>query len=92
MEKSHWGWKIGDYFLQLSVIILGIIVTFMVSDVVTDCAERREIVSALQLVEDELELNKQELKRISDRRRFEQEACDYVFKYRNCLEKASKDT
>lgn len=91
-KKAFRGWKVGDYFRQLSVVILGIIVTFMASDIVTGYAEKREITNALQLVKEELELNKQEMQRILERIRLEQEACEYVLKYRNCLEKASEDT
>lgn len=85
-------WKLADYFRQLSIVIVGIIVTFAASNAVSDYAEKKEITDALQLVKDELELNKQEMQRISDRIRLEQEACDYVLRYRDCLEKASEDT
>lgn len=81
-----------DYMRQLSIVILGIIVTFAGSNAIADYMESREIESALQLVKNELELNRKAVKRISDRIRLEQEACGYVLKYRNCLEKASEDT
>lgn len=85
-------WKIGDYIRQLSIVMVGIIVTFAGSNMITDYSQSKEIVNALQLVKNELELNKKEVRRITERIQLERKACSYVLKYRDCIEKASEDT
>ena len=85
-------WKIGDYIRQLSIVMVGIIVTFAGSNMITDYSQSKEIVNVLQLVKNELELNKKEVRRITERIQLERKACSYVLKYRDCIEKASEDT
>lgn len=85
-------WKIGDYVLQLSVVILGIIVTFAASDAVSKYAKRKEVTKAMQIVKSELEENEQKVEEITERLRFEQKACRYFLRFEKNLEQADKDS
>lgn len=82
----------GDYIRQLSVVILGIIVTFAASKAITDYSESKEVTNALRLVRDELIFNKEAVKRISARIELEQNICRYVLQFKDCIEQASEDT
>lgn len=42
-------WKVGDYIRQLSIVIVGIIVTFAGSNMITDYSQSKEIVNAYNL-------------------------------------------
>lgn len=92
LKKAIGSWKLGDYFRQLSVVILGIIVTFAGSDALTEYTQSREIRSTLQLVKNELESDLEALRWISGRVELEQRVCIYILEYRDNLEKASEDT
>lgn len=58
------GLRIGDYFRQFSIVAAGIIVTFWGSDRITENARQKEVSATMQLVVEELEYNKQELRNI----------------------------
>lgn len=85
-------WKIEDYIRQLSIVILGIVVTFAANDAITNYSQSKEIRSALQLVRKELEMNLEKVRKINSRIAMEQKACSYVLNHANSLERASEDT
>ena len=58
------GWRLGDYFRQFSIVAAGIIVTFWGSDKVTEHSRQKEVRAAMQLVAEELEYNRKELRNI----------------------------
>ncbi len=51
-------WKVGDYIRQLSIVVLGIVITFLGSDIISNYGKQKEIRSAMQLVKAELEENR----------------------------------
>lgn len=57
-------WRLGDYFRQFSIVAAGIIVTFWGSDRITENARQREVRATMQLVVEELEYNRQELRQV----------------------------
>ena len=57
-------WRIGDYFRQFSIVAAGIIVTFWGNDRITENARQKEVRATMQLVTEELEYNRQELRNI----------------------------
>jgi len=57
-------WKLGDYFRQFSIVAAGIIVTFWGSDKITEHSRQKEVQATMQLVAEELEYNKEELRKI----------------------------
>ena len=58
------GWRLGDYFRQFSIVAAGIIVTFWGNDRITENARQKEVRATMQLITEELEYNKQELRNI----------------------------
>lgn len=50
-------WKIGDYFRQLSIVIAGIVITFIGSDLVNSSLKQKELHKSLENVRLELENN-----------------------------------
>ena len=59
-------WRLGDNFRQLSIVILGIVVTFMASDALSEYSKSRELKKAMQLVREELRLNRENVRKIAD--------------------------
>ena len=57
-------WRVGDYFRQLSTVVIGVLITFWGSDLVTQHARQREIRSLMQLIVQELQTNRKELQSI----------------------------
>lgn len=58
------GLRLGDYFRQFSIVAAGVIVTFWGSGWITERARQKEVHATMQLVVEELEYNKQELREI----------------------------
>lgn len=64
--KNFSQWRLGDYFRQLSIVILGIVITFMAGDAINKYTKSKEIKKSMQLVRDELELNRENVGKIAD--------------------------
>lgn len=90
--KKYTTWKIGDYILQLSVVILGIIVTFAGGNLLEERAKAKELAKAMQIVKSELELNRQEVARIKDILKLEKDVARYLLRYENRIAEANADT
>ncbi len=90
--KKYTTWKIGDYVLQLSVVVLGIIITFAGSSAISGYFESKQIDNAMKLIKSELEINRQRIEDIHRRLDLERKACNYILQYRNNLENASEDS
>lgn len=57
-------WRLGDYFRQFSIVAAGIIVTFWGSDKITEHSRQKEVRATMQLVAEELEYNRKELREV----------------------------
>lgn len=90
--REYTSWKAGDFVLQLSVVILGIIVTFAGSNAITRHAQSKEIATTLQFVQTELEMNLRNLKEMHNNLLQEKKACVYLLGYENEPEKISADS
>lgn len=84
--------KIGDYILQLSVVILGVIVTFGGSTLLSERAKAKEIANTMELIKIELEMNKEDIQEISQYLAAEQKMSRYLLHFENNLSEASEDT
>lgn len=91
-KRKRTFWQIKDYIRQLSIVILGIVVTFAANDAITNYSQSKEIQSALQLVRTELEMNLEKVRKINSRIAMEQKACSYLLKYAQDFQQASEDT
>lgn len=60
------GWRVGEYIRQLSVIVLGIVITFVGSDIISGYAKHKETASVMQLIRAELVDNKQMLNHVKN--------------------------
>jgi len=67
MEKIDWkrvktivkGWKLGDYVRQISIVVIGVLITFMGSDWVTRNSEKKDIRATMLLIKEELKSNRE---------------------------------
>ena len=72
MKETTWtkvkttvkSWRVGDYIRQFSIVVAGIIVTFLGSDLITEHTRQKEVRATMLLVAEELEYNRGELHRI----------------------------
>lgn len=51
-------WKPGDYVRQISVVVIGILITFAGSNLITNCSEKRDIQAIMLLIRDEMRNNR----------------------------------
>lgn len=58
------GWRLSDYFRQFSIVAAGVIVTFWGSEWITERGRQEEVHATMQLVAEELDYNRQELRNI----------------------------
>lgn len=85
-------WRLGDYFRQLSVVIIGILVTFTGSDLVGRYARSREARTAMRLVVSELEVNRAKLQHVCERLEQDQNGMRMFAKYQFNVDSISEDS
>lgn len=85
-------WKIGDYILQLSVVILGVLITFGGSNILNKRAKAKEITNAMELIKIELEMNRENIEEIGKALAIEQKASRYALRFENNISEASTDS
>lgn len=67
MKKITWskvktivkGWRLGDFVRQVAVVVIGVVITFIGSDLITQNSERKDIRSTMSLIRDELKSNRE---------------------------------
>lgn len=87
---SRWTWR--DYALQLSVVIIGIVVTFAGSGVIERWRVAREVRATMQLVHAELETNRADFMQVWDYQQWEMRACKQLTDNRCDLKRIPPDT
>ncbi len=65
--KAVRNWRIGDYIRQLSIVVLGIVITFMGSDLISNYAKQREVRASMLLIKSELEENQKEIRDVREK-------------------------
>lgn len=92
IKKTLTNWRVGNYIRQLSVVTLGIIITFMGSDLISERNTQKRLKTALQLVKSELILTRDAIE--SMKSQYDQEAAVglYLQKYKNHIEQANEDS
>ena len=53
-------WKPGEYIRQTSIVVIGVLITFVGSELVTRCSEQKDIKSTMLLIRDELKSNQEQ--------------------------------
>ncbi len=52
-------WRVGDCLRQTSIVVIGILITFTGSDLISRCSDKRDIQATMLLIEDELKANRE---------------------------------
>lgn len=52
-------WQVGDYIRQTSIVVIGVLITFAGSELVTQNSERKDIQATMSLIRDELKSNRE---------------------------------
>lgn len=52
-------WRLGDYIRQTSIVVIGVVITFAGSELVTQNSERKDIRATMSLIRDELKSNRE---------------------------------
>ena len=84
--------RLGDFICNFAAVVLGIVITFIGSDMIQEYNKRKEVKQALQLVKSELLLNKEGIKAIMEQEMFEQRGALYLLRYRGKMNEASPDS
>lgn len=85
-----WTWR--DYVLQLSVVVIGIVVTFAGSGLIERWRVAREVRATMLLVHAELETNSEEFNEIWRYQQWEMRACEKLTDNRRDLKRIPPDT
>lgn len=85
-------YKLGDFFRNLIAVALGIIITFVGSDLITERKTQKELAGAINLVKEELELNKKKIQDIFNNTFLDQKGAQYLLLYKDSIHKMPVDT
>lgn len=80
-------YKLGDFFRNLIAVILGIVITFVGSDMITEYNTKKEVEKALLLVKSELLINREQIIEMGKQVALEQRAARYLLKYKELAKK-----
>ena len=86
----NWTWR--DYALQLSVVIIGIVVTFAGSGLIERWRVAREVRATMLLVHADLETNRADFMQVWDYQQWEMRACKRLTDNRRDLRRIPSDT
>lgn len=84
--------KFGDFLRNLIAVVLGIIVTFVGNDIITERNEQSDVKKALQLVKNELISNREHVQSAQDRIKLENRAAIFLLKNRHNIDAVSNDS
>lgn len=93
--KSGWNsgkWNFGDYTRQLSVVVLGIVITFLGTAAINTLRERKEVRNTLKLVCNELLDNKNTMIEIRSRIELEVDAARFLLAHKDDIKSADADS
>lgn len=65
-------YRFGDFFRNFIAVVLGIVITFVGSDLIEERKIRNEVKDALSLVKDEILLNRETIEELMEQELFEQ--------------------
>lgn len=85
-------YRFGDFFRNFIAVVLGIVITFVGSDLIEERKIRNEVKDALSLVKDEILLNRETIEELMEQELFEQRGACYLLQYKDSIDKASPDS
>lgn len=89
-KKFNWDWS--SFLTNLTAVILGIAITFMVQKAVDVRAEKKAVNESLNLIKKELAVNCEELKNCKEKIMLEQAAADFLIRYEQDYATAPMDS
>lgn len=90
-KSPHTGvWR--SYVIQLSVVIVGVMVTFVGSDLIGRWSRAREVRRVMQLVVDELRINRVQLEKVCGKLRYDRNGMLMLQRYEMDLAKIPADS
>lgn len=92
LKTSIKRWRIGDYLRQFSIVVAGIMVTFIGGNLISNCATQKEIKSNMGLIINELEQNREKLYVIKEKYIADRIMANYLIDSSFLIEKFNVDT
>ncbi len=89
-KKFNWDWP--SFLTNLTAVILGIAITFMVQKAIDVRAEKKAVNESLNLIKKELAVNCEELKNCDEKIKLEQKAANFLIRYEQDYNAAPADS
>lgn len=85
-------WELTDFFRNFIAVVLGIVITFVGSDIITKHHTQNEIKEAMRLVRSELLMNKLEVEKAGKQIALDQNGARYLLEYKGRVSEMPKDS
>lgn len=84
--------RLGDFICNFTAVVLGIIITFIGSDMIQEHNKKKEVTQALQLVKSELLINKEIIEDMRELEIFNKQGAHYLLQYKDRINETSSDS
>lgn len=84
--------RLGDFICNFVAVVLGIVITFVGSDMIASHNKSKEMKQALQLIKSELLLNQEVIKEMMDIELFNKNGAIFMLQYKDNIDKAPLDS
>lgn len=84
--------RLGDFICNFTAVVLGIIITFVGSDMIQEHNKKKEVTQALQLVKSELLINKEIIEDMKELEIFNKQGARYLLQYKDRINETSSDS
>ena len=84
--------RLGDFICNFTAVVLGIIITFIGSDMIQEHNKKKEVTQALQLVKSELLINKEIIEDMRELEIFNKQGARYLLQYKDRINETSSDS
>lgn len=81
--------RLGDFICNFTAVVLGIIITFIGSDMIQEHNKKKEVTQALQLVKSELLINKEIIEDMKELEIFNKQGARYLLQYKDRINETS---
>ena len=84
--------RMGDFICNFVAVVLGIIITFVGSDMIEEHNKKKEVTQALQLVKSELLINKEIIGEMMEMEVSNKKGASYLLQFKDKMDEASADS
>lgn len=84
--------RLGDFICNFVAVVLGIVITFVGSDMIASHNKNKEMKQALQLIKSELLLNQEVIEEMMDMELFNKKGAIFMLQYKGNIDKAPLDS